>query len=62
MQLRLDAGDLVDFIIRADGTIQVKAGSYDVRELRGMLRKPGRRPVTLEDMDGAIASARGSRP
>ena len=57
-QLKLHTGDTVDFVIGADGTIRVRAGEVDVRELRGMLRKPGRKAVTLDQMDEAIGRAR----
>lgn len=32
------------------------AAGHDVRELRGLLKRPGRRPVTLAQMDAAIRS------
>ena len=60
--LRVEAGDSVDFVIGADGEIRLRAGDVDVQELRGMLHKPGRKPVTLEQMDEAIALARGRHP
>ena len=60
--LRLDTGDTVDFIVAENGDVQVRAGRYDVRDLRGLLRKPGRKPVSLEAMDAAIRHARPSRP
>ena len=60
--LRLDTGDSVDFIVGADGTIHVRAGRFDVKDLRGLLRKPGRKPVRLEQMDEALRTARGRRP
>ena len=60
--LRVGTGDVVDFVFTPDGDIQVRAGRVDVRELQGMLRKPGRKPVSLEDMDAAIARGRSSRP
>ena len=60
--LRLDTGDTLDFVVAADGTIQVRAGRYDVRDLRGLLRKPGRKPVSVEAMDAALRTARGRRP
>lgn len=49
--LRLDTGDRLEFVIRGDGEVQVKpvAGSY--RELRGMLRRPGRRTSSNEALD-----------
>lgn len=58
--LKLDTGDIVEFVVSADGTVQVRAGSFDVRELRGMLKRPGRKAVSLAEMDAAIA--RGRRP
>lgn len=60
--LKLEAGDTVDFVVHSDGTIQVRAGRFDVRDLKGLLRKPGRKPVSLEDMDAVLLKARGRRP
>ena len=60
--LRLDTGDSVEFVIAENGDVQVRAGRYDVRDLRGLLRKPGRKPVSLEAMDDAIRGARPLRP
>ena len=60
--LRLDTGDAVDFVVAADGTVQVRAGRFDVRDLKGLLRKPGRKPVSLEAMDDALRAVRGRRP
>ena len=59
--LKVDTGDAVDFIIGGDGEIRVRAAHVDVRELRGLLHKSGRRPVTLDEMDRAIGRGRGSR-
>jgi AbrB family looped-hinge helix DNA binding protein len=60
--LKLDTGDVVEFVVLSDGAVQVRAGSVDVRELRGMLRRPGRKAVSLEDMDAVIATARRRQP
>ena len=60
--LRVQTGDSVDFVIGADGEIRLRAGDLDVRDLRGMLHKPGRKSVPLEQMDEAIALARGRHP
>jgi antitoxin PrlF len=60
--LKLEAGDTVDFVVHPDGTIQVRAGRFDVRDLKGLLRKPGRKTVSLEDMDSVLLKARGRRP
>ena len=61
-RLRLHAGDAVDFIIDEAGDVRVRAGKVDLLALQGLLRRPGRRPVSLEDMDKAIRGARGYRP
>jgi len=58
--LRLKPGDQIEFILEADGEVRLRAGRYDVRELEGLLRRPGRKPVPLAVMDETIAR-RGER-
>jgi antitoxin PrlF len=53
-QLKLSTGDRVDFVVDGENVI-LRAATADVRELRGLLRQPGRKPVSLEEMDAAIA-------
>jgi len=52
--MHLQAGDRVDFIVQDDGEVVVRPATSDVRDLRGMLEKPGRKPVSQSDMDAAI--------
>lgn len=59
--LRLRPGDRIDFVLGEDGEVRVRAGEVDVSELRGLLRRAGRRPITLEAMEDAIAR-RGEKP
>ena len=59
-RLRLQTGDLVDFVIDEQGDIRVRAGRYDASDLRGLLRRPGRKAVSLAAMDDAIRR-RGGR-
>lgn len=54
-RLHLKAGDRVDFVIDAEGEIRVRTSRGDVRDLKGLLHRPGRKPVTLEEMDAAVA-------
>ena len=61
-RLHIDAGDTVDFVIDANGDVHVRAGRFDARDLRGLLRKPGRKPVSLEAMDDSIRAAHARRP
>ena len=60
--LKLETGDTVEFVVGEDGAVEVRAGNYDVRELRGLLKRPGRKPVSLENMDAAIATGRRRQP
>jgi len=53
--LRVRSGDRIDFDIDASGTVVVRPGGADIRALKGVLRRPRRRPVSLEAMDAAIA-------
>ena len=57
--LRIRPGDRIDFILGEDGEVRLRAGDVDVSELRGLLRRPGRKPVTLEAMEQAIARGAG---
>ena len=59
--LRVRPGDRVDFVLGADGDVRVRAGETDVSALRGLLHRPGRRPVSLEAMEAAIFR-RGEKP
>lgn len=52
--LRLHPGDRVDFVIQSTGDVMLKPATVDVRSLRGSLRRPGRKPVSLAEMENAI--------
>lgn len=53
--LRVKAGDQVDFVLEAEGEVRVRAARTDVRDLKGLLHKPGRKPVSVQAMEKAIA-------
>ena len=53
-RLRLDTGDRVDFIINDEGDVVLRPFGSDIRRLEGLLRRPGRRPVSVEEMNEAI--------
>ncbi len=59
--LRVRAGDVIDFVIEAGGEVRVRAGDVDVSHLRGLFREPGRRAVSVEEMDAAIRRAHRRR-
>ena len=58
--LRLKPGDRVKFFIHPDGTV-VMLPMLPASSLRGMLKRPGQRPVTIEEMDEAIAARASKR-
>jgi AbrB family looped-hinge helix DNA binding protein len=59
--LKVRTGDRVDFVVE-DERVVVRPGTRDLRSLRGILHRPGRKPVSIEAMDAAIARLHGKRP
>jgi len=54
--------DKLDFLIRAGGEVVVRPVVLDVTQLKGMLHRPGRKPVTVDTMNAAIRQRGGRRP
>lgn len=52
--LKVDAGDRVEFVQIAPGRYEFVAATGDVSALKGMFG-PARKPVSVEAMNGAIA-------
>ncbi|MCY3841739.1 MAG: AbrB/MazE/SpoVT family DNA-binding domain-containing protein [Gammaproteobacteria bacterium] len=59
-RLKLKPGDRVDFVLDSGDEVRVVPVTASVRQLKGMVPKP-REPVTLEQMDDAIAKAYAGR-
>jgi len=55
--LRVEAGDEVDFFVNERGDIVVRGVGGDVRELKGFLKRPGQRRLSVEEMNAAIGRA-----
>lgn len=53
--LNLDAGSRVEFVETASGEYKIVPINQSVQVLKGILKKRGR-PVTLEEIDEAIAN------
>jgi antitoxin PrlF len=53
--LGLKPGDRVVFEKDRTGRVLLKATSTDIRSLRGILKTKRKRPVTIEEMNEAIA-------
>jgi AbrB family looped-hinge helix DNA binding protein len=52
--LKLKPGDKVKFFIHPDGRVMLLP-MVPISQLRGILKKPRSKPVTIEEMDDAIA-------
>lgn len=59
--LKLETGDALDFVIEPTGQVRVRAASGDVRALKGLLRRPGRKAVSVATMNRAIQKAARGR-
>ena len=53
--LHLRAGHRLDFELREDGNVLVRPRTLDFAKLRGIVKSKRRTPVSLEEMDAAIA-------
>ena len=54
-RLGIDTGDRLSFVVQDDGTVVVRPITRHVRELGGLLHRPGRRPLSIDQMDAGIA-------
>ncbi|MBS3809479.1 MAG: type II toxin-antitoxin system PrlF family antitoxin [Desulfobacterales bacterium] len=52
--LGLYPGDRIEFLIHENGEITLQPIKKRADEVYGMLRKPGRKPVSVEDMNEAV--------
>ncbi len=53
--LRLQAGVKLEFILSSNGEVLIRPVTKKVDDVYGMLHRPGRKPVSVEEMDSAIA-------
>jgi antitoxin PrlF len=55
--LGVDAGDRIEFVETKMGQFSIIAATRSVKELKGLFRGRRRKPVTIEEMNAAIAKA-----
>jgi antitoxin PrlF len=53
--LTVRTGDRLDFIIEDNERVVIRPGTASVEDLKGALHRKGRRAITLEEMEEAIA-------
>jgi AbrB family looped-hinge helix DNA binding protein len=58
--LHAETGTKLEFIIQ-ENDVMVKTVDRSIRDLRGLLHKPGRKPVPLDRMDRAVKAAAAKR-
>jgi AbrB family looped-hinge helix DNA binding protein len=59
-RMGLHPGDRLDFVVLDDGNVLMRSATEDVSLLKGFLRRPGRAPVSVEEMNRIIRQ-RGAR-
>jgi hypothetical protein len=52
--LKLNRGDKVRFRVADNGQVVIEAANHHIGDLYGLLRREGRKPVSVEAMDKAI--------
>ena len=55
-RLQLDAGALLDFQVLPDNTLTARAVKPDARSVRGILKSPHARALTVKQMDDGVAA------
>ena len=61
-RLNLDTGSILDFQLQADNTITARHVQPDARRIRGLLKSPHAAPLTIEQMDEAVAKHLRGKP
>jgi AbrB family looped-hinge helix DNA binding protein len=54
-------GSKLDFEVQEDGTLRVRVLTRGAASLFGLVRRPDRAPLSIEDMDQGIAAAVAAR-
>jgi len=60
--LGLRPGNRIDYVVDEGGDVVLKPATYDIRDLHGILHRPGRKPLEVEEMNRLIRERHGGRP
>ena len=55
--LKLRAGDSIRFDLQPNGRVVLRSRNVRLMDLCGALKRPGQKPVSIEEMNRAIAEA-----
>ena len=53
-ELGLEVGDQLEFTLESDGSVRMRPVTASAKELHGLLKRPGRRRVSVEEMNRGI--------
>jgi AbrB family looped-hinge helix DNA binding protein len=56
-RLNLSQGDTLRLFVEEDGSLSVVPATGSIRDLCGALKRPGSKPVSIEEMNQAVAAA-----
>ncbi len=56
-KMGVDSGDRIEFVDLGKGEFNIVAATRSVKELKGLFRGRRRKPVSIEEMNAAIAKA-----
>ncbi|MGH9340444.1 MAG: AbrB/MazE/SpoVT family DNA-binding domain-containing protein [Acidobacteriota bacterium] len=59
-QLKLRAGDRLDFVEEAGGKITLRKSSISIEELEGILHRPDQKPLSVRQMNKTIRKRFGA--
>lgn len=59
--LDLQPGDQVDFVVAEGGMVTLRRASIPIEQLSGILKQPGRKAVSVDEMNQVIRRRGGRR-
>ena len=52
--LKLRPGNRIDYIVDDEGKVVLRPAMYDIRDLHGMLHRPGQEALSVEEMNRVV--------
>jgi antitoxin PrlF len=52
--LKLHPGDRLEFILHENGTVILRPATLNISDLKGILHRPGMKPVSVSAMNSAL--------
>lgn len=60
--LELQPGHRIEYVVDEAGRVVLRPATYDIRNLHGILQRPGQPTVTVEEMNRIIRRRHGLKP